>query len=337
MQDTWVIGEDRLRLALPWLADAARSASRAGPPAVRLPALEWLLARARRTGRVVDWRQWLLAPCPLGEDVLLRLPAGPCAHAAMHGVLPSGTWACARPVHLLTGLDHLQLSPARPELAAADSAVLLADINRHVDGTEYRFHGGRDGDWLLQCDRPLDCTTVEPTVAAGRNLRELMPGGRDGAQVRSLMNELQMLLHEHPVNGQRERRGMPVVNSLWLWGFGAAVPPAPVALPPLYTDDPWLEGVWRAHGAATAALQEFTQAAGEAAAALLGWASAPAPDAGACLRQAETACMAPAQAALRSGRIAGIDLLVGEGAYALGRRDRLAFWKRSRPAAEVLA
>lgn len=303
---------------------------------MRLPALEWLLARARRTERAVSWRQWLLEPCQLGEDVLLRLPAGPCAHVAMHGVLPSGTWACARPVHLLTGLDHLQLAPARLEIEATDAAILLAGINRHLDGMGYRFHGGRDGDWLLECDRALACTTVEPAEAAGRNLRELMPGGPDGARVRSLMNELQMLLHEHPVNQQRERLGMPVVNSLWLWGFGAALRPAPVSLPPLYTDDPWLEGVWLAHGAAARPLAEFAQTAHAGGKALLGWASTPAADADACLQQAESACMAPAQVALRNGRTAGIDLLVGEGAYALGRRGRLAFWKRSRPAAEVL-
>ncbi|MGB5105049.1 MAG: hypothetical protein WBO04_17260, partial [Steroidobacteraceae bacterium] len=315
----------------------ARAAVRDGRPAARLPALEWLLARARRTEQSSAWRQWLLASCQLDEDVMRRLPAGPCAHAAMHGVLPSGTWACARPVHLLTGLDHLQLSPAHLDLDATESTTLLADINRHLDGTGYRFHLARDDDWLLECDRSLDCTTVEPTVAAGCNLRELMPGGRDGAQVRSLINELQMLLHEHPVNGQREQRGVPVANSLWLWGFGAASPPAPVALPPLYTDDPWLAGLWRAHGSATLSLGEFAQVARERSDALLGWSSIPAPDADACLVQAESAVMAPAKATLESGGTAGIDLLVGESAFAIGRRSRLAFWKRSRPLAEVLA
>jgi hypothetical protein len=34
------------------------------------------------------------------------------------------------------------------------------------------------------------------------------------------MNELQMLLHDHPVNQAREERGEPVINSLWFWGNG---------------------------------------------------------------------------------------------------------------------
>lgn len=336
MQGARVIGGQRLRLALPWLEAAARSGPRDGRPAVRLPALEWLLARGARLERSSHWRQWLLAPSELGEDVLLHLPAGPCVHVAMRGALPAGTWACARPVHLLTGLDHLQLSPGRLDLDAAETATLLADINRHLDGAGYRIHPGRDDDWLLECDRALACTAVEPAEAAGRNLRELMPGGPDGAQVRSLMNELQMLLHVHPVNEQRERRGEPTANSLWLWGFGAASPRAPVSLPPLYTDDPWLEGMWLAHGAAARPLEEFAPMTGDGGVVLLGWSSAPASDADACLLQAESACISPARRALASGRTAGIDLLAGEGAFAMGRRNRLAFWKRPRPLAEVL-
>ena len=36
----------------------------------------------------------------------------------------------------------------------------------------------------------------------------------------SILNEIQMVLHEHPVNEAREGRGEPPVNSVWLWGAG---------------------------------------------------------------------------------------------------------------------
>ena len=38
--------------------------------------------------------------------------------------------------------------------------------------------------------------------------------------MRRLMTELQMLLHEHPVNEARAARGVPTVNAVWLWGGG---------------------------------------------------------------------------------------------------------------------
>ena len=47
---------------------------------------------------------------------------------------------------------------------------------------------------------------------------------------RRLQSETQMLLHGHAFNEGREREGLPVVNSFWLSGCGAARPataPAP--------------------------------------------------------------------------------------------------------------
>ena len=38
------------------------------------------------------------------------------------------------------------------------------------------------------------------------------------------------------------------MNSLWLWGFGAAVEPRAPAQGALLTDDAWLAGLWRLHG-----------------------------------------------------------------------------------------
>ena len=101
------------------------------------------------------------------------------------------------------------------------------------------------------------------TTASGLNLRDLMPAGRDGARVRSLVNEIQMLLHEHPVNAARLARRQPVINSVWLWGIGSLEKVFPARLPPLYTDDAWLAGLWRLHGAAARSLDEFA-AGGEA-------------------------------------------------------------------------
>jgi hypothetical protein len=34
------------------------------------------------------------------------------------------------------------------------------------------------------------------------------------------MTEMQMMLHEHPVNQSREARGEPAVNGTWFWGGG---------------------------------------------------------------------------------------------------------------------
>jgi len=340
MRGARVIGQRHLRLALPWLSDAVSAVTSDGGVAPRMPAAEWLATRGqRRASPVPAWRQWLLAGAGVEPRLLDRFPPGPCVYAASNGVLPRGTWACARPVHLLTALDHLRLSPERLLLDPDETRALAADLNRHLDGTGFRLHAADSGEWLVECADRVDCASVEPAQAAGRNLRDLMPAGPDGARVRSLMNELQMLLHEHPVNERRAARALPAVNSLWLWGFGTATLSAGLELPPLVTDDPWLAGLWSAHGTAPRRFEEFATASVEGPSmTLLGWATPP-PASGAtqCLAAAEATCFVSARAALRAGNVSHVEMLLGDRVIDTSRKARLFIWRHERPLSEVLA
>jgi hypothetical protein len=185
--------------------------------------------------------------------------------------------------------------------------------------------------------QPLECTSVEPADALGRNLRDLMPAGRDGARVRSLVNEIQMLLHEHPVNSARLERRQPAINSVWLWGIGRLEKVMPVNLPTLYTDDAWLAGLWRLHGPAARSLEEFAGVGEAGTDTLVACASAPGGDAGTNLAFVEAACFAPAKTHLLRGSTAMISLLLGDRTFAVNSRARYRFWRRRRPLSEAPA
>ncbi len=45
-----------------------------------------------------------------------------------------------------------------------------------------------------------------------------------GRQWRSLLNDAQVTLHNHPRNAQRVASGLPPINSLWFWGAGSYPP-----------------------------------------------------------------------------------------------------------------
>jgi hypothetical protein len=47
-----------------------------------------------------------------------------------------------------------------------------------------------------------------------------LPRGDNERQWRSLFNEAQVILHNHPVNARRVQRGQVPVNSLWFSGAG---------------------------------------------------------------------------------------------------------------------
>src|SRR5262245_38885546 len=198
-------------LALPRLGsvlDAAGATVKVPP----LPALQWLAARGRPVAvRSGDWRTWLLSLCGPSAPTLRRFPAGPSLRALVGGRPVAGCWACAEPVHLMTALDHLRLAPrAELELPADEGRTLAASLDAALAGSGYGLRWSDRGAWLLDCASSVECDTVEPAQAEGRDVRDCLPSGRDGAAIRRLTNELQMLLHEHPVNTARAARGLPV-------------------------------------------------------------------------------------------------------------------------------
>jgi hypothetical protein len=303
-----------------------------------LPAAEWLVARAVRGSTDRPWREWLLADVSGQADLLDRFPAGPCLVAAWTGRSPAGRWACASPVHLLTALDHLRLAAPVPlPLEPDESAALVADLNAQLAHRGFALEEVAGRGWLCRCPDDLDCQTVEPARAIGGNLRDLMPTGRDAAGLRAWMNEAQMVLHEHPVNLRRVERGLPAVNSVWLWGVGSAgvVQPPPEGV--LLTDDDWLTGLARQLGADAGTPDEFAAAlAGESPTIRLGLANAAPPDGASALLALERHVFAPARAALASGTLHEASFLLGNAIFEVTARARWQFWRRSRPLGEAL-
>lgn len=337
-------GQNRLRVVLPWLEPALGAAAE-GRACLRLPAAEWLLARGRPNPVPgMPWREWLLAPVAAGTGLLRRCPAGPAVRANSTGTAPAGTWACARPVHLATAIEHLRLAPGDLGISAEESRALLGHVNQYLEGRGFRLHSqATSADWLLECDESIECDTAEPELAVGRSIRDLMPVGRDGSRIRALMNEIQMLLHEHPVNQDRAGDGRPAINTLWLWGFGRLEETDEVSLPMLYTDDAWLSGIWRLNGMQSEPLDALATGIDTRGGQALVAAARPPDDSPSgnglmdALAQVERDCFAPALSALRSGIVSGVDLLLGDRAYAVERSARFKFWRRAKPLPRVTA
>jgi hypothetical protein len=321
-------------LALPGLGAALELDAGAGRT---LPALTWLATRGRRQATWVgDWRAWLLSCFGPGAEVLQRFPAGPSLRALVDArAAATGCWACAEPVHLTTALDHLRLAPrAELELAADESRALAASLDAALASSGYSLSWSDRGVWLLGCATSVECDTVEPAQVEGSDVREGLPSGRDGARIRQLTNELQMLLHEHPVNAARAARGLPVVNSIWLWGFGEADGPAAGALPELCSDDLWLTGLWQLHGSQARPLADAPRALASARQLLIAAAGARL-DPQARLLRWESELAAPLVAALAQARVGTADVLLGAAPYRLSRGARFAVWRRPRPWSEL--
>ena len=221
-------------LLVPYLFPTAHLLSAAAPD-LRLPALQTLLARGSRQSGAAGCVEAALCEA-LAIARQQDWPIAPITLAADGGAAGDAYWLRADPVHLRVMRDRIMLADsAAIDLTREEADALALTIGQHFgdDLKPLPLHPRR---WYLRYARAPQLVTTPLSAAVGRDIDPLLPQGADAMRLRAELNELQMLLHVHPVNQAREARGELPVNSLWLWGGGhpPAVGPAPVAI---YTGD----------------------------------------------------------------------------------------------------
>lgn len=321
-----------------YLEGAAAATTDAAPP--RLANLETLLARGSAL-ETRDWHEWICRRVAL--RVGGRIPIAPIAWFAHQQTSVAGQLWFAQCVHLEAGVDRVYLPNASPpSLSAEEWQAIESGFNRSFAATGQRLIGGRDSCAFIACEQPLDVETRDPVHVRGTDIHAALPSGPDAVAAKRLLTEIQMWLHDHPVNMRREERGVETVNAMWIWG-GGHLPDrgAAAVLPALYGDDPFLGGLWRLQGGAglrlPASLAAVELTKNEAVVVAL----RSMPDA----TQTHTQCMlalerdwfAPAVAALRGGQLSRVQVHANDRLIALDRSGLWRIWRRPRPWVEVLA
>jgi hypothetical protein len=311
--------------------------SSSAPTLQRLPALELLSARARRRPLSRDWRQWLAAEV-CDADVAALPPAALSAAGWIDSPGSIHHWF-ATPVHFFAGLDSLHVHPAGLlRLTREVQEALVADFERVFAGSGYHLHatGRRD---LLLAGPPADGVhSSDPARWLGADPSAGLPAGEGAPALRRLTAELEMWLHEHPINQARVAAGELPASALWLWGGGPSPARRPAALPQLFADDAFVEGLCRLCGgsvlplppgwpAVRAAPDSRAGAASEAIAVL----PTVSPRGMEAWEEIEEHWLVPALADLRAGRLDAICLIAGERRYDLSRWGLARVWRQPRP------
>lgn len=180
---------------------------------LRLPALEKLLARGNAS----------TSPAATLEDRLCDA-YGTKAVAPVRAVadgldVGEGYWLCADPVSLQLQRAQMMLLPdVMPSKEEADA--LCAALDAHFAEDRLRFFAPHPQRWYVRPDREPQLTTAPLSRVAWGDAKYHQPHGADALYWQTIINEAQMLLHDHPVNRAREARGELIINSLWLWGGG---------------------------------------------------------------------------------------------------------------------
>jgi hypothetical protein len=213
-------------------AGAADDPRRQALAGLRLPHLSRLLSRLERLPDEV---------APAEPDRSLNLPHERAQARALglpgeDGYLPWAAWrqasaghaadgaAFARltPCHWAVGSDHIALrDPDALQLSDQESQNLLAAMQPYFteDGLAVQWESALC--WSARGDllQDLPCASLDRVI--GRRIDDWLPRTAAARPIRRLQQEMQMLLYTHPVNEDREQRGLLPVNSFWVDGAGA--------------------------------------------------------------------------------------------------------------------
>ncbi|MBS0226214.1 MAG: phosphoglycerate mutase [Proteobacteria bacterium] len=139
------------------------------------------------------------------------------------GDAAASAWLRVDPVHvrpdingarLLGWGDGLQLSQGEADAFLAALRPLFGDAGFALDATS-------PDRWYLRMvpGTPLP-EFRDPAEALGTDLGDDIDTTPQHRHWRVLESEVQVVLHNHPMNQQRARRGLPPVNAVWCWGGG---------------------------------------------------------------------------------------------------------------------
>lgn len=220
-----------------FIPDLARLAA----TAPRLAALETLLTRADVRPAPATGEYGVLAEI-FGLPSLTAVAA--FTRLADTGQRDEGFWFRADPVHLAADRDQLIMLPlATLEAQAEEAQALAGAFNQLYAADGYRLEAAQPSRWYLRVPKDLHCVTHDPERIAGGPVFDFMPAGADAARLKRLMNEIQMLFHEHPVNQVREASDRPLINTAWLWGGGRLPASNARVLQQVVTDMPLVRGL----------------------------------------------------------------------------------------------
>ncbi|PTR32984.1 hypothetical protein C8J98_104195 [Luteibacter sp. OK325] len=167
------------------------------------------------------------------------LPAAALIRQSVAGDAGDALWLSADPAWVQPELNGARLLACgnlglRPE----ESMALVTALAETFEAEGMKLLVGDSQHWQLRLPKYVDVPSFpEPEEALGADLFEQLPKGEEGRRWRALINEAQVVLHNHPVNAARVARGLPPVNSVWLWGAGALPDWVECGLGRIYSDD----------------------------------------------------------------------------------------------------
>ncbi|MCP3866528.1 MAG: hypothetical protein GY703_00215 [Gammaproteobacteria bacterium] len=240
-------------------------------PLPSLPGLETLLARSERSefpGR--DLESTMMALYGWKGSPEVDLPLGALSRAGEGATPDQRYWLMVEPVLLRPDQDRLLLFDTRDFEFSVDEARQLGELFKtHFQDQEWKLEIDDAHRWYLSPSEEPGLSTRNLGDAFGRNMDMFLPTGSDSIFWRSLINEVQMLFYECPVNQKREAEGRLPVSGVWFSGGGYLPAEVPRVFNRIVADHPLARGLAIRSGAETSLLTRDWSLPGETAGGVL--------------------------------------------------------------------
>ncbi len=195
-----------------------------------------------------------LRPVESGRDAQLmrvfdvlprRIAVAPLTRHVDAGDADSGVWVRADPAHVRADMTCARMLACGELGVSTEEAEQFMSALRPLFGDEgFPISAPVPSRWYLMVPAQSKLPPfVPPADALGDDLHAHMPAGDAGRRWRRLLNEAQVILHNHPVNESRMEVGMLAVNSLWFWGAGALPDHVRAEAVRIASDDPVVRGL----------------------------------------------------------------------------------------------
>lgn len=315
----------------------------------KAPALSRFLSRSRRqafAARSLEEAALSLFRHRAGQA---GLPVAPYSYLAETGHAPEGYCLRADPVHLQVDAGGLILFDASTFPFSKEESQALSDcVATFLSENGWHLNANHPRRWYLCGGNSQQLTTLPLSLVRGKSVGELLPHGQDASEWLSRCNEIQMLMASHPVNRQRAARGLPLVNSLWIWGGGMLADKSGRCYSKVFANDVFVRGLGIRDQACCESAPQHAQAllngieTGDRTLLVLDGCSAAAayqdfPHWNEAVERYEQQWFAPLLRALVTRQLQSLELLPLNGyRYRMVFRQAWQLWKRSRSYREII-
>ncbi|AIF47884.1 hypothetical protein [Dyella japonica] len=152
----------------------------------------------------------------------VAMPSGALTREWMAGDAGTASWLCADPAWVQPDLNGARLlACGQMQLSMDDAQAFAEPLKPLFDEAGMALMVSAPDHWHVRL--PAGAAAPDfaaPEQALGEDLYYHLPQGPEGRPWRILLNEVQVMLHQHPLNAERRQRGLPPVNHVWLWGAG---------------------------------------------------------------------------------------------------------------------